>query len=226
MTITTPSIGITNGAPCVANGQTTQAERVQSLKEHIRNLTPFELECIHLDDLCLAIVEEFDQATWHTKLIWVLGCLRKAPAYENLSGSWNFPIKLVENWERERECYKVIRQHRIFKNNVFSKKYWYEFHQAPVVGNQWIKAEISGSPGLAGLTSVKDGGTGGRFHLLCNEQSASAYLGTRANDSWLTPQEAVMKKVRARKFQSLDLVYIPPKTWVWGIDSCEMYIEL
>lgn len=226
MQTTMPSIGITNGALCVVNGLTTQAERVQSLRKCIKNLIPFELDCDHLDDLCSAIIEEYEYEGWYSKLIWILGCLRHAPAYKGLSGSWNFPLRYVNDWERERECFKIIREHRTFKNNVLAKEYWYEFHQAPVIGNKWLEAEISGSPGLAGLKPKEQDGTGGRFHLLCNENSASAYLSTRTNTPWFTPQEAVMKKVRGRKFQTVDLVYVPPKTWVWGVDAYEMFVEL
>jgi hypothetical protein len=62
--------------------------------------------------------------------------------------------------------------------------------------------------------------------MLLDENSAATYLNTRTFSPWFTPQEAMMTKVKGRNWQTIDLVYIPPKTWVWGVDAEEMYIEL
>lgn len=218
------SIGITDGAPCAENGPTTQAALVQNLREHIRNLTPFE--CDDWDALCSAIIYEYDADTWKSKLIWVLGCVRKTKQWAGTKGSYNVPLKSLYDDDGEREAYKVFRRFQELKNNIFMKEYAYEYHPKWVQPNQWLQAELSGSPDLTGLTPKEQGGTGGRFHTILDKAQAVRYLNTVASNHWLPPQWAEIRPVKTRKCQTMDLVYIPPKTFVWGIDASEMYVEL
>lgn len=191
---------------------------VNQLRNHIRNLTPFECGCSDLDSLCSAIIEEYDSETWRTDLVFVTSIIRLAPEYEKFHGSWNFPIRAVENWEMERETYKVFRK---IESDPFTL-YKYEFHNSIVTPHQWLKAEISGSPGLSGINIPEQA----KFHMLYDKTQAETYLSTRTNTPWFTENEAVIKKVKGRNFKTIDLIYIPPKQWVWGIDASEMYVEL
>ncbi len=228
------SIGTRSGVLCVENGPITPAEpvpnstgSVNQIREHIRNRTAFE--CDDLDSLVSAIIHEYDAKTWKSKLIWVIGGIRRTvPAVKGMNGSWNFHLRFISDEEvGQNQPYKVFRKRWYVVNDLLLPQFQYEFHEAPVVSRQWLQAEISGSPGLTGLMSKDRGGTGGRFHLLWNKQQAEAYLNKRVNETaWFSLQEAVMVPVEGRAFQTLDLVYIPPKLFVWGIDSEQMYVNL
>ena len=227
--IGTTSIGMISGVLCADNGLTIPAAPVQNsngdvnrIRKHIQNLTPFE--CDNWDSLCLAVVEEYDAEAWRSNLIWIIGCIRHGKLVEKMQGSWNFPLRFISDSEvKQQDAYKVFRKHwHLNSENFIVPELRYEFHETPVVSHQWLKAEISGSPGLTGLEKH-----GGRFHLLWNKEQAEAYLSTRAGaTAWFTPQEAVMVPVEGRSFDTLDLVYVPPKLFVWGIDSKEMYVKL
>lgn len=187
---------------------------VEQLQQHIRNYTPFE--CSNWNVLGEAFLNEYDPI-WGTSIVWTVGCIRSLQKFEKFRGSWNAHVKRVDNYQ-ELYSYKVFRQ----RINTFK----YEFHDAEVPINTWIKAEVSGSTGLSGIKKKEDGGDGGYFHMLYNESQAIAYLNTRAleNDAFFPKTEAVIKKVIGRFFCSIDLVYIPPKQFVWGIDAYEMYV--
>ena len=191
-----------------------------NLNEAIRNLDPFE--CSDWSALCSAVIEEYDYDTWRTSLTWVLGTIWQVKQFEKMHGSWNVPIRAVPNYQEEKSAFKVLRCHRELENNHFVKQYAFEFHASYVPKNQWIKAEISGSPGLTGIKNPENA----KFHMLYDERQAVAYLGTRTHSPWFQPQEAVIHKVIGREWQTIDLVYIPPKQWVWGVDANEMYVEL
>ena len=63
--------------------------------------------------------------------------------------------------------------------------------------------------------------------MLWNKRQAEVYLSNRADvTAWFTSQEAVMVPVEPRSVETIDLVYVPPKLFVWGIDSKEMYVKL
>ena len=193
---------------------------MEQIRKAIQNFDPFE--CDDFDALCSAIVEEYDADNWQISLTWTLGLIRRMKAFEKMWGSWNVPIRVVWGYQEEKPAFKVFRQHWNLDKNVFKKEYRYEFHQSVVSPGAWLKASISGSPGLTGLNNPDQA----KFHLLYDKRQAEAYLGTRTDWPWFTPHEAVIKEVKGRLFQTIDLVYIPPKQWVWGIDANEMYIEL
>lgn len=193
---------------------------MEQIQKAIRNFEPFQ--CDNLDTLCSAVVEEYDADNWRISLTWTLGLIRKMKAFEKMHGSWNIPIRVVWGFQEERPAFKVVRQRWDFKSNVFKKEYAFEFHQSLIPSGQWLKAEISGSPGLTGIKDPENA----KFHLLYDKRQAEAYLGTRTHSPWFTPQEEVIKEVRGRMFQTIDLIYIPPVQWVWGIDANEMYVEL
>ena len=228
------STGTTSGVLCVDNGPITQAApvpnsngSVMEIRQHIRNLTPFE--CDNWDTLCSAVIEEYDTA-WRTELIWIIGGFRQTlPRIKKMKGSWNFPLRWVsDDMIGRHEAYKVFRKRwYLNKDNYIQPQLRYEFHEAPVVSRQWLQAEISGSPGLSGLTKKEEGGTGGKFHMLWNKRQAEVYLSNRADvTDWFTSQEAVIVPVEPRSVETIDLVYVPPKLFVWGIDSKEMYVKL
>jgi hypothetical protein len=124
--------------------------------------------------------------------------------------------------DEERTYYKVLR-----KTNNISKElvYQYEFHKDFVPINKWIQAEISSSDGLCGLKPKNEGGCGGRFHLLLDYLQAQTYLSKRTDNEWFPKEVAEIVPVRAKKFSTIDLIYVPPTTFVWGIDSEEMYVK-
>lgn len=211
----------------VENGLITKAVPVQNSKETlvncIKNLHPFE--CTDWDILCDAFIEAYDP-DWMTSPIWTVSLVRGLQRFEKMQGSWNAPVRLVYDYQKERELYKVFRQHKELKNNVFVKEISYEFHPAKVEGNKWLDCEISGSPSLTGMKPKEEGGTGGRFHMIVDELQANLYLMNRVNSPWFTPQEAVVKKVKGKNFQTIDLLYVPPKLFLWGVDATNMYVEL
>jgi len=220
----TKSIGTTNGVPCVVSGPIIQVEvalnSVEQIRQAIRNLDPFE--CSDWDALSQAIVEEYDYDNWRTSLVWIIGSIRSLKQFEKLSGSWNVPMRVVWGYQEEKPAFKVLRQRWDFKSNIFKKEYAFEFHQDTVSPGKWLDAHISGSPGLTGITIPENA----KFHMLYDKRQAEAYLGTRTNTPWFTPQEAVIKEVKGKMFHTIDLVYVPPVQWVWGIDASQMYIEL
>lgn len=227
----------------MANGLIIKAEaalnlqNTESLRIAIQRFLPFE--CSDWDALCQAIVEEYEAETWRHSLVWILGCIRKMKQFEHLQGSWNVPLRAVWNYQDEKPAYKVFRQPRqtsfIYRNGELQlpiethKGYFeYEFHPSAVPVNQWLQCELSSSKCLTGMKPKSEGGTGGRFHMLMDERQAQTYLNTRGseNDSWFTKRDGVIKQVKGRDFATIDLVYVPPKTWVWGVDANEMYVEL
>ena len=194
-------------------------DEVEQLQEHIRTYTPFE--CSNWNALSEAFLNEYDPC-WGISIVWTIGCVRSLQQFEKFRGSWNVHIKGLYDCQ-ERTAYKVFRQPT---RSTDTFQYKYEFHESDVPINKWIQSEISGSRGLSGIKKKEEGGTGGFFHMLYNQDQAAAYLNARAieNDAWFPKTEAVIKQVRGRNFQSIDLVYIPPKQFVWGIDAYEMYV--
>lgn len=196
---------------------------LRSLQNHIQNLTPFE--CDNLEILQAAFFKCFF-TRWDRK---ILDSLVKTIHDWNkfikpLRGSWNCPVFSVKDkyGDEERTYYKVLRK----TNNIVTKlSYQYEFHREFVPINEWIQAEVSSSAGLYGLKKKEEGGTGGRFHLLLDYSQAYVYLSKRTDTNWFTKEVAEIVPVRARKFQTIDLIYVPPTTFVWGIDSEEMFVK-
>lgn len=198
---------------------------VANFRNHIRSNTPFE--CDDYEALLGAIFLEH-RPEWRINLMQVLVSIRDCYTVirkGNYQGSWNCPIQYVKDvyGEGEYPFYKVLRK----TNSIISQKvpYAYEFHNACVPVNEWIQAEISASSGLYGLKPKTEGGCGGRFHLLLDRLQAEAYLSKRTDAQWFTPEVATIVQVNARKFQTIDLVYVPPTTFVWGIDSEEMFVK-
>lgn len=217
------SNGETPGVLGVENGETIQVEDVQILKELVKRCIRYQkpFECTDWDVLCSSIIEEYE-ASWGTSLIWVLGSIRYLKKFEKDYGSWNVPLQWVFDCQKEKPAYKVFREHSVNTEHPLK----YEFHPASVPINQWINAEVSGSPYLSGIRKKEEGGHGGKFHMLTDIQQATAYLNSRIDTTgWFTRQEAVIKEVKGRNFVTIDLVYSPPKTFVWGIDAEEMYVE-
>ena len=201
-------------------------EETYRLRNHIQNLTPFE--CDNIPALIVALMKEYSPE-WKSNLddivnyinSWDVDIKSKYPKYK---GSWNCPIQCVRDrfGNEERPYYKVLR-----KTNNIAKEfiYSYEFHESFVPVNEWIQAEISSSKSIGGLKKKEEGGCGGRFHLLLDYLQAQAYLSKRTDPTWFPKEIAEIVAVRARKFQSIDLIYVPPTTFVWGIDSEEMFVK-
>lgn len=195
---------------------------LSSLQNHIKNLTPFE--CNNIEILKVAFVKLFS-SSWD---IGSLNSLIKTLHYwdktiKPFRGSWNCPLFMVRDkyGDEERNYYKVFR-----KTNLVEKfPYAYEFHNSHVLLNEWIQAEISQSSQLSGLAEKEEGGGGGRFHLLLDYLQAHTYLSKETDTSWFPKEVAEIVQVRARKFQTIDLIYVPPTTFVWGIDSEEMFVK-
>lgn len=194
-----------------------------SLQNHIQNLTPFE--CDNLEILQAAFFKCFF-TRWDRKILdFIVKTIHDWNKFiKPLRGSWNCPVFMVRDryGDEERIYYKVLRK----TNNIAKElSYAYEFHNSYVPLNTWIQAEISQSSGLYGLKKKEEGGCGGRFHLLLDYLQAQSYLSKRIDTSWLTKDVAEIVQVRARKFQTIDLIYVPPTTFVWGIDSEEMFVK-
>lgn len=196
--------------------------QINDLIQKIESLTAFE--CDNLDLLKNAI-SQFQKSKYGYSLESITNCIdmwnRDIKPFHK--GSWNCPLFMVRDvyGNTERTYYKVLRK----INNIAKKLvYQYEFHNSHVPLNEWIQAEISSSNGLYGLKKKEDGGCGGRFHLLLDYWQAQTYLSKRT-DEWLPVENTAIVPVRARKFQTIDLIYVPPTTFVWGIDSEEMFVK-
>lgn len=216
-----PKLTLTNPAKILE----THGEEVSRLRNHIQNLTPFE--CDNFSPLLLAIYQQYSDS-WKIKLPDILDCIGTWDAgiksvYPKYMGSWNCPIRWVRDLYKDEEhnYYKVLRKNTISQKTT----YQYEFHNSLIPKNEWIQAEISSSNGLYGLKKREEGGMGGRFHLLLDYLQAQTYLSKRIDDTWFPKTIATIVPVRARKFQSIDLIYVPPTTFVWGIDSDEILVN-
>lgn len=193
---------------------------MNELLDKIINQEPFE--CSNLDVLCSAIAEVYEPA-WGNSLIWILGCLRKMKQFEKCNGSWNVPLWHVAQTYDEVECYKVFRKPNPLP--LFPKENYdeivYEFHPNKVHPNKWMQAEVSGSGRLTGLCPES-----AKFHMLMNANQAFAYLESRRHCVAYHDYTPYISKVKARRLVTVDLVYSPPKQWVWGVDAKEMYVSL
>lgn len=193
-----------------------------SLQTHLEKLTPFE--CDNIEILKVAIFKLFSPFWSKSNVDNVVKTLHYwDKVIKPFRGSWNCPLFTVRDkyGDEERIYYKVFR-----KTNLSTESpYEYEFHNSHVPLNKWIQAEISQSSGLSGLKKKEEGGCGGRFHLLLDYLQAHIYLSREAETTWLPKEAAEIVQVRARKFQTIDLIYVPPTTFVWGIDSEEMFVK-
>ncbi len=188
--------------------------------ESIEKQLPFE--CNNFNELCSAVTEAYDPS-WCNSLIWILGCLRHIKQFEKCNGSWNVPLwSMNPTSVGEIDCYKVFRKPTplpLFPNEMCDEIV-YEFHPKKVHTNEWIKAELSGSQRLTGLCPKS-----AKFHMLINFDQAISYLASRKDCVAYRDYTPYISKVKARNVVTVDLVYIPPKQWVWGIDAKEMFVN-
>lgn len=198
-------------------------DQINDLIQKIESLTAFECDDL---DLLKDAISQFQKIKYGYSVEAVTSCIDMwnrdiKPFYK---GSWNCPLFIVKDVYRdeERTYYKVLRKTNDTSTDLV---YQYEFHKDFVPINKWIQAEISSSDGLSGLIPKTEGGCGGRFHLLLDYLQAKTYLSKRTDDTWFPKEIAEIVQVRARKFQTIDLIYVPPTTFVWGIDSEEMYLK-
>jgi len=189
-----------------------------TLQEKILNQKPFD--CHDLNVLCKAIVDIYDES-WCNSLIWLLGSIRSLKAFEYEIGSWNVPFRPVDNPRLERKAYKVFRKPLIDLNDQ-NKKYAFEFHQSWVPTNQWITATVSSSIGLTGIYHEEFA----KFHLLCDTEQAHTYLFSRSKHNLEPLYDMCICEVKATNFITIDLIYVPPTQFMWGINAKEIYISL
>lgn len=196
---------------------------VSRLCYHIQSLTPFE--CDNFLALLMAIKQQYS-TNWRIQLNDILDYIGMlgASIKNKYKGSWNCPIKYITDDSEycDKSYYKVLRK---TNSPIEEYSYAYEFHQSYVPLNMWIQAEISSSKNVCGLKNKDDGGSGGKFHLLLDYLQAQEYLSKRIDNTWFPKEVAEIVPVRARKFQTIDLIYVPPTTFVWGIDSEEMFVK-
>jgi hypothetical protein len=125
-------------------------------------------------------------------------------------GSWNIPVKFVEESDLTGEVYKVFK----IDNGILK----YEFHDAEVIMGKWLTAKNHSTTHLTGFSPEYNG----RFHFLYNIESASVYL----EESKMYNKEPLkLTPVSANRFQTIDLIYSPPVTFTWGIDAEELFVE-
>lgn len=125
-------------------------------------------------------------------------------------GSWNIPVKMAELSDLTGEVYKVFK----IDNGILK----YEFHDAEVIMGKWLTAKNHSTTHLIGFSPEYNG----RFHFLYNAESASVYL----EESKIYNKEPLeITRVKANKFETIDLIYSPPNTFTWGIDAQELYVE-
>ena len=180
-------------------------------KDDILKLRPFD--CSNWDELCNAVIDAYSPE-WNNSLVWILGGIRYLKAFEKHSGSWNVPFWFVSS-NTDVELYKLFRKPKIQSEHPLV----YEFHPAPVVTNKWMEAAISGSARLTGLSEGH-----AKFHMLANETQAQFYLDGRKNCTAFSDHEPYVCKVKARNLMCVDLIYVPPTRFVWGVDAKEMFV--
>jgi len=181
-------------------------------KDDILEMRPFD--CDNFDELCSTIIETYTPG-WNNSLVWILGGIRYMEKFKQQKGSWNVPLWNIEP-NKEIELFKVFRKPKVQSEHPLV----YEFHPYHVVTNQWMTAELSGSERLTGLTSPE----AAKFHLLASEQQAYAYLDGRQNCVAFSDHDPYVCKVKARNLICVDLIYVPPNRWVWGVDAKEMFV--
>lgn len=200
---------------------------IPDIVNSIYNFKPFK--CDNLDDLCEALVMFFDTYSPQSDE-YVKTLCSKVKSLEKIklcSGSWNIPLFDAKFLEKpDNTYYKVFRKSTMLSDDECYKQLSYEFHKGWVTPNEWLQAEVSQSKGLTGLKPKEEGGSGGRFHLLYDHDQAMTYLESRVDEDFLSKSEAVIATVNARNLQTLDLVYIPPNNFVWGVDAKEIYVKL
>jgi hypothetical protein len=144
---------------------------------------------------------------------------------KNLRGSWNILLYHVEDY-LPNTYYKVFRiPYQLGFPQLYgepSKQIEYEYHPDFMPCNQWIIAEISESPRLTG---VKGTGCPPKFHLLYNKTQAEFYLESCKDHTTFYNCTPYISKVKAQKFFTMDLIYVPPISFMWGIDAEEIYVE-
>ena len=71
--------------------------------------------------------------------------------FEMCVGSWNVPLIIMDKYS-ETDAYKIFRSPLppLIPRN--SHPFIFEFHNAWVPVNTWLKAELSQSSGMSGLT--------------------------------------------------------------------------
>jgi len=201
-----------------------------NIQENIVKTQPFE--CDDWDELCSAIIDVYD-ICWGISLVWTLGCIRWLKGVENGVGSWNIPMwKVATDPHKEIEVYKVFiaPELPVYGSTILpQKEIFYEFHQEKVLTNKWLKAELSGSAGLTGLENPDHA----RFHMLIDKNQAEFYLDSRIETQSKVERYRELYKdcypfvhpVKARNFTTVDLIYVPPISFMWGIDAKEMYVH-
>lgn len=189
------------------------------LRESIAKKLPFE--CGNWDVLCQAIVEEYD-ASWGISITWILCGIRYLKQFETEpGGSWNVPIKIVPFPEQERDAYKIFRKPKKGTEGSEHGLLAHEFHPAWVPKNEWLQAEISQSKNLTGLTDPEQA----KFHMFYDKTQATSYLEKVADWKNYKQYDPLMQKVKGRNFLTIDLIYVPPKHFMWGIDAKELYVN-
>lgn len=183
--------------------------------DSINTRQPFE--CDDWDALCSAIINAW-QPSWGISLIWILSSIRYLKQFEKLpGGSWNVPLIWLPTNTTEQNFYKIFRKPK----DPSIEGIEFEFHPCVVQTDQWLKAEISQSKYLTGFTKPEHA----KFHMFYDEVQAKEYLSRNAN--WANYQEhtPMIMKVTARNLYTIDLIYIPPNHFMWGMDAKEMFVK-
>ncbi len=188
------------------------------LHEKILNQKPFE--CDDIDILCKEITDIYDE-TWCNSLEVTIEHIKCLKNFKHEIGSWNVPLKWVDDPCVPRFAYKIFRKPLIEFNDP-NKKYAFEFHQSWVPTNQWLTATVSGSNGLTGIEHQDYA----KFHLLCDEEQAITYYISRIKEYSDPCYDPCICRVAAVNFFTVDLIYVPPKQFMWGIDARNIYMSI
>jgi hypothetical protein len=129
-------------------------------------------------------------------------------------GSWNVPMWWV-NPNINAHPYKIFRKPLKHDELV------YEFHKEAVPLNRWIEAEISSSRGLTGLETKEHA----KFHMFLDSVQAASYLDIAQHSTAYKEHEPVILPVKAKNYMTVDLIYVPPTRFVWGIDAKEIKVN-
>lgn len=186
-------------------------QNVQKIVDCIHQQRPFD--CDNLDELCTAITTAYS-TSWSLSLVWILGCVRKMRHHKDQVGSWNIPMW----WVRPDVD---VNPYKVFRRPTKTSELVYEFHKDTVPLNKWVEAELSGSEGLTGLSSKEFA----KFHFFLNSLQAASYLDIRKDCVAYTDHEPVILPVKGKNYLTVDLIYVPPTRFVWGIDAKEMHVN-
>ncbi len=184
---------------------------VNVIRHCIKNHLPFS--CNNFNDLCTALSLEYGtNGVWVNQLSTVLYQAKSFERHKNVSGSFNINLKW---WPGFGQSNSEVTTYKVFKKSN-DNNFRFEFHDSQVPTNQWLQSDVSGSAGLSGLKYKVES----HFHTLMDNVQATNYC----NFSHLK-NDAFIKRVKIRKCKYIDLIYVPPNQFVWGVDAYEMFVD-